>query len=149
MPSNALKISQLIETLTERMVMHGDIDCVLPSLESNAVIAIDGRNVNVAGEMLGQTLPRPVLVIGLWRDEHGRLRNMPGAQYAASDDDGYWSYRREDALEDTDLVVWKRYGGQDIGKRVGDKWYVREGAAEWPARPVEIIPAGILAWRLP
>lgn len=149
MPSNALKISQLVEMLNELMSLHGDIDCVMPVFYDSAVIALDTRNLNVSGELLGRSLPTPVLVFGMVRDEQGRVRNMPGTAYEATADDGYWSYRRDDALEDTDLVVWKRHGGQDIGKRVGDRWFVREGAAEWPARPIEIIPAGIMAWRLP
>lgn len=147
MPSNAMKISHLIQTLEALRGFHGDLDVVMPVPVDNVIVAIDGRNVSVQGELLGQTLAQPVLVIGMWVDEAGRLRNTPGAKYEATADDGLWNYNRSEAPEDTDLKVWKRYGGEDIGKRVGDKWYVREGGEEWPARPIEIVPAGILGWR--
>ena len=147
MPSNAMKISQLIHTLEAMRGFHGDLDVVMPIPVDNVIVAIDGRNVSVQGELLGQQLPQPVLVIGMWVDEQGRLRNMPGAKYEATADDGQWNYNRNEAPEGKDLKVWKRYGGEDIGKRVGDKWFVLEGAAEWPARPIEIVPAGILGWR--
>lgn len=149
MPSNTLKLSQLIDLLLERQATHGDVDCVFPSFGDSAIIALDSRNINATGELFGQTLAQPVLVFGLARDEQGRLRNMPGAKYEATGDADGWTYRREAAPEGVDLAVWKRHGGHDIGKRVGDRWFVREGAAEWPPRPVEIVPAGVLAWRLP
>lgn len=149
MPSNALKISQLIEHLEGLRAFHGDLDCIIAVPVDNALVAIDGRNINVAGELLGQTLAQPALVIGMWRDEAGRLRNSPGALFVATADASDWTYDRAQAPEDTDLVVWKRYGGQDRGYRIGEKWYVFEGADERPGRPIEIIPAGILAWKLP
>ena len=149
MPSNALKIGQLIEQLEAMRGFHGDLDVIFAVPVDNTLIAIDGRNVNVAGEVLGQRLPQPALVIGLWRDEQGRLRNSPGQRYEATQDASIWNYSRGSAPEHQDVIVWKRYGGQDLGKRIGDQWFVREGATDWPARPVEIVPAGILAWRLP
>lgn len=145
MPSNAMKISHLIQQLEGLRGFHGDLDVIFA--HEGAIIAVDGRNVNVAGEVLGQTLAQPALVIGLWRDEQGRLRNSPGAAYVATADDGLWNYRRETMPEGEDVRVWKRYGGEDIGKRVGDKYFVREGVDEWSKRPIEIIPAGILGWR--
>lgn len=145
MPSNAMKISHLIQQLEGLRGFHGDLDVIFA--HEGAIIAVDGRNVNVAGEVLGQTLAQPALVIGLWRDEQGRLRNSPGAAYVATAYDGLWNYRRETMPESEDVRVWKRYGGEDIGKRVGEKYYVREGMDEWGKRPVEIIPAGILGWR--
>jgi len=148
MPSNAMKISQFIAHLQDELATHGDVDCIFAVPVDNTLIAIDGRNVNVAGELLGQRLPQPALVIGLWRDEQGRLRNSPGARYEASADASDWTYDRSRAPEGVDLDVWKRYGGQDIGRREGDRWYVREGNDEWPARPIEIIPAGVLGWKL-
>ena len=147
MPSNALKLSQMIAHLQGELETHGDVDCVLAVPVDNMIVALDGRNMNVAAEVLGQTLAQPVLVFGMWRDEQGRLRNSPGAKYETSGDDGGWNYNRAQMPDGDDVTVWKRYGGQDIGKREGDKYYVREGAAEWPARPVEIVPAGILGWR--
>mgnify|MGYP006935492834 FL=1 len=145
MPSNAMKISHLIQQLEGLRGFHGDLDVIFAS-EGN-IVAVDGRNVNVAGDLLGQKLPQPALVIGLWRDEQGRLRNSPGAAYVATADDGLWNYDRTAMPDNEDVRVWKRYGGEDIGKRVGDKYFVREGADEWQRRPVEIVPAGILGWR--
>lgn len=147
MPSNAMKISQIIHLLEAMRGFHGDLDCIMAVPVDNTLIALDGRNVSVAGEVLGQTLPQPVLVFGLWRDDVGRLRNSPGDKYQATADASEWTYNRHAAPEGEDVAVWKRDGGQDIGRRDGDKWYVREGAAAWPARPIEIIPAGILAWK--
>lgn len=147
MPSNALKISQLIQLLEGMRGFHGDLDVVFASVTDSALIAVDERNINVEGEALGLKLPEPVLIIGLQRDEAGRLRNMPGERFVASADASEWTYDRNAAPEGAELTVWKRRGGQDIGRRVGEKWFVREGAAEWPVRPVEIIPAGILAWK--
>lgn len=147
MPSNALTVSQLIADLQTVLEQHGDLDCVLPVPVDNAIVAIDGRNINVAADLLGRSLPQPVLAFGMWRDEAGRLRNTPGAKYETTGDDDGWFKDRAAMPEGQDVTVWKRYGGQDIGRRVGEKYYVREGAAEWPVRPVEIIPAGILRWR--
>ena len=42
-------------------------------------------------------------------------------------------------------MVWKRYQGEDRGYRDGTKWFVYEGGE----KPVEIVPQGILGWRLP
>lgn len=147
MPSNAMKISQLIHALEGLRGFHGDLDCIFAVPGDGALIAIDGRNVNVSGELLGQKLPQPALVIGVYADEAGRIRNMPGYKYEATADAGEWTYDRALAPEGVDLAVWKRRGGQDIGRRQGEQWFVREGASEWPARPVEIIPAGIMGWK--
>jgi hypothetical protein len=149
MPSNALKIGQLIQLLEGMRGFHGDLDVVFASVNDGALIAVDERNINVEGEALGLKLPEPVLIIGLQRDEAGRVRNMPGERFVAAADASDWTYDRNAAPEGDDLIVWKRRGGQDIGRRIGEKWFVREGATAWPARPVEIIPAGILAWRAP
>ena len=149
MPSNAMKLSQHIAECQRTMEAHGDVDCVL--VTRDAIIALDGRNMNVVGEVLGHRLPQPVLSFGMWRDAEGRVQNNPGALYQATADDGGWNYVREDAPEDVDLAVWRRgagrHGGRDVGWRVGAKWYVLEGASERPARPIEIVPEAILAWR--
>ncbi len=147
MPSNAMKMSQLIEQLQRMREQHGDLDCLFAIPGDATLIAIDGRNVAVAGELLGQKLPQPALVLGLTRDEAGRLRNHPGQRYAATADASEWTYDRALAPEGEDLAVWKRLGGRDIGRREGERWFVREGAEAWPRRPIEIIPDGILAWR--
>lgn len=144
MPSNAMKISHVIQALEGMRAFHGDLDVVM--VLDGKLIALDERNINVAGEVGEQTLPQPVLVFGLARDEAGRMRNNPGAVYVATADGGEWNYDRSAAPNGVDVRVWKRHGGEDIGKREGEQWFVREGAEEWPARPVEIIPAGVLGW---
>ena len=145
MPSNAMKISHVIQAFQGLRGFHGDLDVVMAV--DGRLIALDERNINVAGEVGEQPLAQPVLVLGLSRDDAGRMKNNPGAVYVATADAGDWNYNRSAAPEGEDVRVWKRHGGQDIGRREGDKWFVREGAAEWPPRPVEIIPAGILGWK--
>ena len=149
MPSNALKISQLIAHLQNELADHGDLDCVLCVSRDNALIAIDGRNISIAAELLGQRLAQPALVFGLLRDDNGRPRSSAGHKYESSADSGEWSYDRASAPEGIDLIVWKRRGGLDRGYRLGERWYVHEGAVERPAKPLEIVPAGVLAWKLP
>lgn len=146
MPSNALKISQLIAELTNMQASHGDLDVVLAAPGLGEIVAIDGRNINVSSEAVGKQLPAPCVVIGHWRDERGALRNTPGQRYEADAVAGEWNYSRDDAPESVVVTVWKRYGGQDKGYRVGSRWYVWEGE-EAPRRPIEIVPAGILAWK--
>lgn len=146
MPSNALKISQLIHALEGLRAFHGDLDCVVAVPVENRLIALDTRNVNVMGDVLGRKLSHPALVIGLWADDHGRIKTSPGEVYQATTDAGDWNYDRTSMPEDTDVRVWKRKGGPDIGKRVGEAYFVREGADAWPPRPVQIVPDGILGW---
>jgi len=146
MPSNALKISQLIHALEGLRAFHGDLDCVFAVPVENRLIALDTRNVNVMGDVLGRKLSHPALVIGLWADDHGRIKTSPGEVYQATTDAGDWNYDRTSMPEDTDVRVWKRKGGPDIGKRVGEAYFVREGADAWPPRPVQIVPDGILGW---
>lgn len=146
MPSNAMKISQLIARLQADMAAHGDLDVVLCVTELGAAVAVDGRNVNVATELPVGRLPAPALVFGLWQDEQGRVRSSPGQAYQATGDDGGWTYDRDAAPADLVLRVWKRYGGEDRGYRdASGRWFVYEGGE----RAVEIIPAGVLAWRIP
>lgn len=149
MPSNAMKLGQFIEQLEALRADHGEIDVVLALPGAGALVAIDGRNVNVGVEAQGQKLPHPVVLVGLWRDQAGRLTNLPGQKYEFTADDSEWNYNRQEAPEDTDLIVHKRYGGRDKGYRLGEKWFVFEGADERPERPIEIIPAGVLGWKLP
>jgi len=143
MPSNAMKISHLIEQLTLLRAQHGDLDCVLPIARDGVIIALDGRNISVQGEALGQKLPAPCVVFGAWVDQEGRVRTTPGQRYEATADDGAWNYDRSAAPQDVIVDVWKRYGGQDRGFRQDERWYVYEGKA----KPLEIIPAGILGWK--
>lgn len=147
MPSNSMKISQLIHHLEGQRAFHGDLDVAMVSLADQKLIALDGKNLLVTGEVFDMKLAQPVLVIGLLTDEAGRIRNAPGQTFQATADDGEWTYDRNAAPEGVDIAVWKRFGGEDIGRREGEKWYVREGAAEWPPRPIEIVPAGILGWK--
>lgn len=143
MPSNAMKISQLIERLYKDMQQHGDLDVVLALSMDSQVVAVDGRNINVARELGFATLANPALVIGMWAGHDGKLSNRPGAVYQASSEPGEWNYDRTQAPNGQPLVVWKRYGGKDWGTKEGDRWFVYEGAT----RTVEIVPDGILAWK--
>lgn len=147
MPSNAMTISQLIEQLSGLQADHGDLDVIFAVPVDNTLIAVDGRNVSVDREVLGKTLAQPAVIIGLWRDQAGKLRNSPGSVYAGVADDGGWNRSRASAPENTEVQIWKRYKGFDIGYRIGDRWFVFEGAAERPVKPIEIIPGGILGWR--
>ncbi len=146
MPSNAMKISQFVQQLQALQAAHGDLDVVLALSRDTALVSVDGRNVNVAVNVPWQRLPQPAVVIGLWSDQFGVMQPSPGQAYQVTADASDWDHDRDAAPSDkTELVVWKRYLGQDRGYRDGDKWYVYEGGE----RPVEIIPAGILGWRLP
>ena len=144
MPSNAMKISHLIQALEGLRGFHGDLDVVLALPGDSACVAIDGRNINVAVDLPWQKLPAPCLVIGMWQDQAGRLTNMPGAKYEATADAGDWNYSRADAPEGETLDVWKRYGGQGVGRREGDRWFVDEGDRRGMT---EIVAAGILGWK--
>lgn len=147
MPSNAMKISQFIEQLRCLQDMHGDLDVVLSVSELGAAVAVDGRNVNVARELPSGALPTPALVIGLWQNERGQLTSSPGQAYQVSPDgDAIWNHNRDEAPVEAQLVVWKRYLGQDRGYRdTHGRWFVYEGGE----KAIEIAPAGILGWRLP
>ncbi len=146
MPSNAMTARQLAEQLNEIADAHGDVPVIFAT--EGRLIAIDGRNVNVMTEVIGQRLQSPALVIGLQRDDQSRVRNSPGAVFQANAGGDGWSTNRSEAPEGEDLDVWKREGGFDIGRREGEAWFVREGAEEWPRRPIQIVTRGILAWRL-
>ena len=148
MPSNAMKISQLEEKLAAMRETHGDLDVVLCVSELGTPVSVDGRNVNVAIELpSGQRLPRPALVFGLWQDEQGRLKSSPGQayQFTAEGDDTF-TYDRHAAPANVELQVWKRYLGLDRGYRDEEgRWFVYEGGA----KPIQIVPEGILGWRIP
>lgn len=142
MPSNAMKMSQLVARLQKEIDTHGDLDVVMCA--GGAVVAIDGRNVNVAMELPTGKLPRPALVMGLWQNERGALQNMPGQVYQHTPDADDWNYDRAQAPDGAALFVWKRYGGEDAGRTENGKWYVSEGGPSM----IEIVPEGILAWRV-
>lgn len=141
MPSNAQKISQVIAAWSALLEEHGDLDVVFAS--GGALIALDGRNANVAVEVLNQRLAAPVLVIGLQRNDRGAIRNMPGDVYVASPEAGEWSYDQAAAPDGEPVKIWKRLGGRGEGVRRDGRWYVAEGRG---GREVEIVPTGILAW---
>jgi hypothetical protein len=146
MPSNALKISQLIAQLSELKETHGDLDCVLALPKAAEAVAIDGRNVGVAVSFPWGRLPSPVVAIGIWVDQFANQTNMPGQRYAVTPEgEQPFNYDRDAAPSDkTPLIVWKRYQGEDRGFRDGEKWFVYEGGVQ----PIEIVAAGILGWRL-
>lgn len=145
MPSNTMKISQLIARLQQEIETHGDLDVILSVSELGAAVAIDGRNVNVAIELPYGKLPQPALVFGLWKDAAGHVGSSPGQAYQVTMIGGdTWVYDRAAAPEGLELEVWKRYLGQDRGYREGARWFVYEGGEN----SVEIIPEGILSWRV-
>lgn len=146
MPSNAMKISQLIQQLQGLKDLHGDLDMVLSVSELGTAVAIDGRNVNVAIDLPYGKLPGPAVVMGLWQNERGQITSSPGQAYQVTDGETIWTHDRDAAPIDTPLIVWKRYSGEDRGYRdAQDRWFVYEGGE----RAIEIVPAGILGWRLP
>jgi hypothetical protein len=144
MPSNAMKISQLIRKLEEFRAVHGDLDVVLPVHELSAVVAVDGRNVTVATKVPWMTLPRPCVVIGLWVDERGALQQAPGAEYQVTPEEDGWIYDRSAAPRDVMLRLHRRYAGDCEGMRKGeDVWMVKDHAG----RMIECVPDAILGWR--
>lgn len=148
MPSNAMKISQLLYFLNNEMMAHGDLDCILQVTELGAPVALDGSNIIAAVELPNARLNAPALVFGMYTDSSGVRTNSPGQRYEVSDDGsmpGDWNHDRAAAPADkTPLRVWKRFLGEDRGYRDGDDWYVYEGGD----KAVQIVPAGILGWRL-
>jgi hypothetical protein len=147
MPSNAMKASQLGRRLLDLADAHGDPDCVFVS---GGVIAIDGRNITLTTEIGEQKLPRPVIAFGVTTDDRGRRRSSPGEVYQKTITAGEpWNYNKAEAPEDTPLLVWKRRAvngaAEDRGYRQGERWFVYEGGA----RAWEIVPDGVLGWRLP
>lgn len=151
MPSNAYKISQHIAHCQAFLDAHGDLDVVLVIPGANAVIAIDGRNVNVGVQALGQRMAAPALIIGQHQDAAGRTTNLPGNVYQATASDDGWNHNRAEAPEGAVLDVWRRgkKGTRDKGWREGEAWFVFDGAADRPAKPVQIVPDAILGWKLP
>lgn len=148
MPSNAMKISQLMVQLQGVIDQHGDLDCVLALTRDAEVYAIDGRNVNVAGGLAGRTLPSPVLMFGLSVLNDGTTTQSAGTAYQVTASDDPWRYNRDDAPQDVDLDVWRRSGVvHDIGRRLGADWFVYNGSfGADDQHLVQIVPEGILAW---
>lgn len=147
MPSNTMKLSQMIARLQAELATHGDLDCVLALIGDSKCVALDGRNMIVAVELPWQKLPGPTLVFGMWAGADGRPTNMPGQVYQATMSGGEWSYARDTAPEGELVDVHKRYGGFDVGMTQGGKWFVFEGDVDRRRGPVEIVADGILAWR--
>ena len=154
MPSNAMKISQLVAHLQALQTQHGDLDCTLGLAADSTLAAIDMRLIGVAIELPWQRLAHPVVVFGMWTDNAGRLTNKAGAAYVAEHAAGTdWNYSRDaapfhaDGQEPVMLEVWRRdlKHARDRGYRdAAGCWYVFEGGR----RPLEIVPAGVLAWRV-
>lgn len=132
MPSNAMKISQLIYTLQGILDKQGDLDVVIPNQAADRVLAVQFADVCAQPGWPWKALIRPVLAI------------QPADDYQATpEDSGGWSYDLSIAPEGVLVRVMKRRGGEDTGVRIGDKWSVYEGGA----RAWEIAPGGVLAWR--
>lgn len=158
MPSNAMSISQHIALMQTIMEQHGDLDVVLAFSVDAKLVALDGRNTNVAIEFPWQKLSEPVVVLGMWQNEVGGLTSSPGQIYQATHTPDEWNNSRDAApfappaignetYQPILLDVWKRYGGQDVGYRdANGRWFVWED----DSRPhyVEIVPAGVLRWKM-
>lgn len=142
MPSNAMKISQLVAMLEGMADTHGDLDVIL-GLPGNPPVAVDGRNVTVQGDLPLQRLPAPCVVIGMWQNERGVLQNMVGQKYEVNGVEDGWFAAHGDAPEMTPLRVWTRYEGEKTGYVREGRWWLWDGNA----RPVEYPRAGILRWR--
>lgn len=151
MPSNACKLSQHIAHCQQLLAAHGDLDVILAYPAAKALIAIDGRNVNVAIDVQGRKLPAPAVVIGQHQDATGRITSMPGHAYQVTETSGEYNHDRDQAPEGVDLDVWRRgkVGTRDKGWREGERWFVFDGATERPVKPVEITPDAILGWKQP
>jgi len=144
MPSNAMKISQLVTKLEEIAAAHGDLDVTLAVTRDREIYAIDGKNLNVAGGMGGRTLPAPVLMFGLSVSADGTVTNAAGTAYQVTATSDEWTYNRFDAPESVDLDVWRRSGlVHDVGQRQGERWFVYNGGETL----IEIVPDAILAWK--
>ena len=75
MPSNAMKISQLVAHLQALQSQHGDLDCTLGLAADATLAAIDTRLIGVAIELPWQRLAHPVVVFGNIRS--ARLIGQP------------------------------------------------------------------------
>ena len=132
MPSNAIKISQLIVTLQGILDKQGDLDVVVPNQAADRVLAVQFPSVVAQASFPFRELIRPVLSI------------EPSDEYTATpEESGGWSYDLMLAPENVTVRIMKRRGGEDTGHRAGDKWYAYEGGE----RPWEMAPGGALAWR--
>lgn len=132
MPSNAMKISQLLLTLQGIMDKHGDLDVVVPNQAADRVLAVQHPVVLPQGRYPWRSLIRPVLSI------------EPTDDYEATPEDtGGWSYDLAAAPEGETVRVMKRRGGEDTGFRRGEVWSVFEGGV----RAWAVSPGGVTAWR--
>lgn len=144
MPSNAMKISQLVTKLQTIAGEQGDLDCVLVLTGDREVYAVDGKNVNVGASVGNRQLPAPVLMFGLSLADNGQPTTAAGAAYQVTASDDPWTYNRFDAPEGVDLDVWRRSGVvKDIGQRQGERWFVYNGGETL----IEIVADAILAWK--
>ena len=144
MPSNAMKISQLVTKLQTIAGEQGDLDCVLVLTGDREVYAVDGKNVNVGASVGNRQLPAPVLMFGLVLADNGQPTTGAGAAYQVTASDDPWTYNRFDAPEGVDLDVWRRSGVvKDIGQRQGERWFVYNGGETL----IEIVADAILAWK--
>ena len=152
MPSNAMKISQLVAHLLQVQTQHGDLDCVLGLAADAQLVAIDTRLIGVATQMPWGNLGHAVLTLGMWTDDRGQLTNKVGQPYQYEHTADEWNYSLDAApfhLEGQEPVivsVWRRdlAHTKDRGyKDAQGKWRVFEGGP----RAWEIAPGGILAWK--
>ncbi len=133
MPSNAVKISQLVLLLEAIKDQHGDLDVVVPSQSAGVVYAVQPMSVEPQASLTWRSFIRPVLAI------------QPTDTYEATPESAGngWSYDLGLAPEGVTVQIMKRRGGEDTGQRQGDMWSAFEGGA----RAWELAPGGVLAWR--
>ncbi|NBW13797.1 MAG: hypothetical protein EBR82_37930 [Caulobacteraceae bacterium] len=129
MASNTFRISQMIEHLRRLMEEHGDLEVVAPVRAADRIYAITSRDVVVGSTGIGLA---------------ATITPTEDYQRAPQGPDDPWTYDLTTAPVDTEVYVYKRYGGQDRGfvDQAGI-WHVYEGGGTaWP-----IAPGGVLAWR--
>lgn len=145
MPSNAMSSSQLRAKLEALEAEHGDLDVVLSLPGDGALIAIDGRNVNVGITFGLLTLPAPVIAFGQVRARSGAPTNVPGERYAVDAVPGEWSNDLAAAPVGRTLDIWRRgKKGLDTGyKDEAGKWYAYEGGD----RAWELVDGAVMRWK--
>lgn len=147
MPSNALKISQLVERLNDIKAVHGDLDVVLALPRAAELLAVDGENMGVAVSFPWGRVPGPVLAFGVWSDPNEKAAlALPGKPYQYTETIEGFTFDRHSAPAGVELILWTRNSSELLGKREGeDRWFVADEAGRW----IEYVPRGVLGWRLP
>lgn len=147
MPSNALKISQLMERLANIQAVHGDLDVVLALPRAAEVIAVDGSNLGVATNFPWGRLRGPVLAFGVWSDpQTAEAQIAAGKPYMYTHTASDFTFDRHSAPAGRDVIAWTRNSGEQKAVREeDDMWFVFDEKG----RRVQFVSQGVLGWRLP